>query len=95
MHKLSLFLSLSLSPHPPPPPLSLTSTGHRLFISNSGRQALLIASKSAIFLWELCEGGEGGVWWKIFPPEGVLLPDLDSNREAVVDAVFCVHPVSV
>ena len=53
-----------------------------------------MANKSAIFLWENTKEG-GAVWWKIFPPDGVLLPDLESSREAVIDAKFYMHPVSV
>ena len=74
--------------------ISLLREGHKLFISNSGERALLMASRSAIFLWEL-SGERGAVWWKIFPPEGVLLPDLELQREAVIDAGFHAHPVSL
>ena len=74
--------------------ISLLHEGHKLFISNSGERALLVASKSAIFLWELSRD-RGAVWWKIFPPEEVLLPDLEHHREAVIDAGFHAHPVSL
>ena len=52
-----------------------------------------MAGKSAVYLWELSEDG-GALWWKIFPPDGVLLPDLDQHRETAIEAKFYVHPVS-
>lgn len=61
---------------------------------SSGEHTLFIAGGSAIFLWEMGRERVGPVWWKIFPPDGVLLPDPNCNREAVIDAYFNTHPVS-
>ena len=67
--------------------------GLRLFISDSGEQALLVVNRAQIYLWELSEGSGMPQWWRIAPPEGVLLPQ-DCNKEASIDACFHVHPVS-
>lgn len=67
--------------------------GLKLFISDSGEQALLVVNRAQIYLWELSEGSGTPQWWRITPPEGVLLPQ-NCNKEASIDACFHVHPVS-
>ena len=66
---------------------------YRLFISDSGEQALLVVNRTRLYLWEVEEGTGMPLWWKIDPPEEVLLPQT-ANRKASVDACFHVHPVS-
>ena len=67
--------------------------GHKLFISDSGEQALLVVNRAQIYFWELSEESGMPQWWRIAPPEGVLLPQ-NCNKEASIDACFHVHPVS-
>ena len=69
------------------------NVGHKLFISDSGEQALLVVNRAQIYLWELSEESGMPQWWRIAPPEGVLLPQ-NCNKEASIDACFHVHPVS-
>ena len=73
--------------------LDACNVGHKLFISDSGERALLVVNRAQIYLWELSEESGMPQWWRIAPPEGVLLPQ-NCNKEASIDACFHVHPVS-
>ena len=73
-------------------PMIVTLLGHKLFLSNSGEQGLLVCSLHKIYLWEL-NGIGSPVWWRLTPPVGVALPQ-SSYREASIDACFFVHSVS-
>ncbi len=69
-----------------------TYPGFRLFVSDSGEQLLLGTKEMEFYLWEMGIQIQTDQWWKLFPPEAVLLP-LSSYKEASVDAGFYVHQV--
>ncbi len=63
----------------------------KLFLSDSGKQGLLVSSKLELYLWECRE--DCSTWWVLLPPSGVHLPKPE-NKERTVDAVFHTHIVS-
>ncbi len=64
--------------------------GFKIFISDSGEQVVMVTSSIDFYLWEM--GLQTPQWWKLFPPEKVLLPE-SSYKEVNVDAGFYVHQV--
>lgn len=64
--------------------------GFKVFVSDSGEQVLMVTCEVEFYLWEV--GLQAPQWWKLFPPEAVLLPQ-PSYRETCVDAGFFVHQV--
>lgn len=67
-----------------------STTGFKLYVSDSGEQVLMLTSNVEFYLWEV--GPHAPQWWKLFPPRAVLLP-LASYRETAMDAGFYVHQV--
>ena len=69
--------------------------GHRLFLSDCGKQALLVTNKAELYLWELDRPVSlKSLWWKLFPPRRVQLPGA-AHRETAVEALFHTSPVSI
>jgi hypothetical protein len=61
-----------------------------MFVSDSGEQMLITTSQLEFYLWEM--GVKVPQWWKLFPPEAVLLPQ-PTYKETSLDAGFFVHQV--
>ena len=75
-----------------PPLFHTLPAGYRLFLSDSGEQALLVTSRHELYLWEV-DGDGFPQWWSIVPPGGALLPQ-PSYRETSIEACFFVDAVS-
>ena len=59
-------------------------------MSDSGEQVLVVTRGMDFYLWRV--GQTAPQWWKLFPPDAVLLPQV-SYKETSVDAGFYVHQV--
>lgn len=67
-----------------------TYSGFRMFVSDSGEQVLIATCQLEFYLWEM--GVKMPQWWKLFPPDAVLLPQ-SSYKETSMDAGFFMHQV--